>query len=385
LQPVIRIQDTPVALHKGAEADTRAVTVSVGEGNALVAPSASKSGWPQFVRQPAAHLILDRSAASAATEAETVQRAKAAISALPVSVQKVRVTWANYEQEDVSGSPETREVALGALDRTVSLPFRGGFCPERVIARLLLEERGKAEQQPAGPVPLFIVVPAPGSSPVKVGGLAAFTRFVPDMPAYIVCSSGGWEQASFGGGSAQPVSLPDLAPAPIMAVRKGKAVELLSAAAEGGLVLVPGEAGRGEWECWDPAQKTFRPIERLARCADPDYAAGLALWARHRALGWEPGSIDTALPGLVADAQAAGIAIPETAFVVVETSAQEVMLARKEKQSLGAGHALEFDEVKRAPAPPALWLLPVAFYLLYRRFRNTMSDCKSGNRQVSRA
>lgn len=41
-------------------------------------------------------------------------------------------------------------------------------------------------------------------------------------------------------------------------------------------------------------------------------------------------------------------------------------------QSLSAGHALEFDEVKRAPAPPALWLLPVAFYLLYRRRLRTM-------------
>jgi hypothetical protein len=78
--------------------------------------------------------------------------------------------------------------------------------------------------------------------------------------------------------------------------------------------------------------------------------------------------LDAALPDLVKDTRTAGLLIPEAAFIVLETQSQEVMLARKERQSLGANHALEFDEAKteKAPAPSVLWLILPALWLLWR-------------------
>ena len=69
---------------------------------------------------------------------------------------------------------------------------------------------------------------------------------------------------------------------------------------------------------------------------------------------------------MIQHTRAANLLIPEAAFIVLETQSQEVMLARKERQSLTANHALEFGEntSEKAPAPPVAWLiLPVLGFL----------------------
>jgi len=378
LQPVIRIQDTQVALctAEGTEPPS-SIMVSTSGSEALVVPQSAKKGLPQFVRPLAAHIILDRSATASVTVVQSVLLAKDVISSLPVSVQDIQVTWANYEQEDMPGSAKTREAALAMLGLPVTLPYQGGFCPERVMARILLAERDKAAggaTLSASSAPVFVIVPSVGSSAVKLGGLEAFARLVPDMPAYIVCSSGTWQRVSFEDGSTQTKLPGTLESAPVIAVRKGKALELLPAAGDSGMVIVPAGAGQGEWECWDPVQNAFRSIGQAARCADPVYGAGVDLWGRHRALGLEPRRIDMELPGIVAKARETGIMVPETAFVVVETTAQEVTLARKEQQALSANHALEFDNAKPAPAPSVLWGVPLVLFFLFRLRRKSRNS-----------
>jgi hypothetical protein len=85
--------------------------------------------------------------------------------------------------------------------------------------------------------------------------------------------------------------------------------------------------------------------------------------------------VDAALLDLIKDTRTAGLLIPEAAFIVLETQSQEVILARKEKQSLNANHALEFDntnaKTENAPAPLAVWLILPTCWLLWRfRFIN---------------
>jgi hypothetical protein len=117
----------------------------------------------------------------------------------------------------------------------------------------------------------------------------------------------------------------------------------------------------------------FEKVEGLAACDDPDYLADLALWARHRDLVWTPGKIDAALPDLIRNTRNAGLLLPEAAFIALETQSQEIMLSRKERQSLSANHDLEFDEqaTKTAPAPSAVWLILPALWFIWRK--------KSGN------
>ena len=377
LHPVVQIKDMPVALNSSSQSGSSAVALVLpAGGEALTMSPAPEGGLPRFVREPVAHIILDHSAAASGKEAETIGAAKAAIAALPDTVKRVTVTWANYDQVSVLSGPESRDAAIATLEKQISLPSpRGGFCPELVIARELFDEQGNTAQAsppPAGSVPLFVVIPAPGSSSIRTRILQPLARSIPDMPAYFEYCSNEWSKISFESGNKETVSPSDTVISPVMAVRKAGHIELLSTAG-GGLVCAAPNTGKGSWEYWDAVANAFRPIEGVAQCTDQMYVNGIALLARHRSLEWDPGAIDAALPGLVADARAAGVMIPETAFVVVETSAQEVMLARKEQQALSADHALEFDDVKptqTTPAPSTLWIMPLALYFLFRHRRS---------------
>ena len=124
------------------------------------------------------------------------------------------------------------------------------------------------------------------------------------------------------------------------------------------------------WEIWQPSAGQFQTLETPTPCMDPAYQAGLSLWARHRTLALTPGLVDAALPDLIKSAREAGLLIPEAALIVLETRSQDVMLARKEQQSLAANHALEFDEARtdKAPAPPAVWLILPVIWLFWRQF-----------------
>lgn len=109
------------------------------------------------------------------------------------------------------------------------------------------------------------------------------------------------------------------------------------------------------------------PLPALQVLEDSMYTQGLALWDAYRKTVWAPDTRDARLKDLVADSRRTGILIPLTSYMVVETSAQEKILTQKEKQALGAHHALEFDETQNSPEPSILWLTPIALLLLIRR------------------
>ncbi len=371
LQPSIRVEDTVIALsdHGAGSPAPGAVSVALaGGGTALAVPAAALGQWPSFRREVVAHLVLDQSAAAGTNRAAGVSGARAALAALPSAITRVRITWANYEQEDWPGEPMTRDEALRVLDRTPGLPFRGGFCAERVIARVLLaESRAPRVPQPVGYAPLFVVIPAPGSTPVQAGSLAPFARLAPDLPAYAVFGTQGLSRVAFDGAGKGAPQPPEFTPAEIVVIGKGAEATLVAKNTDA--LILGADAPASCWQVWNPASGQFRDLEGLISCEDPAYLGGVSLWSRHRALAWTPGQVDAALPDLVKDARAAGMLIPEAAFIVLETQSQEVMLARKERQSLDANHALEFDEAssQKAPAPPVVWLIVPVLWLLWRR------------------
>jgi hypothetical protein len=201
---------------------------------------------------------------------------------------------------------------------------------------------------------------------VQIGSLTPFARLIPDLPAYAIFDSNGFMRVSFHSTAQAPFQASDFIPADSMAIRNGATTTLVEANRDT-LVFAPTSSSSG-WQIWNPASSQFDPLSAPRPCVDRAYGAGLALWSRHRSLAWTPGKLDAALPDLVKDTRTAGLLIPEAAFIVLETQSQEVMLARKERQSLGANHALEFDEAKteKAPAPSVLWLILPALWLLWR-------------------
>jgi hypothetical protein len=348
-------------------------TLPSGE-NALVIPATVMTNLPSFRREVVAHLILDQSSFAGTNQAAVVSRARAALAALPPSISRVRVTWANYEQDDLPGESMSREEAIQALERTTTLPSRGGFCPDRVITRVLLAaSKAPIGPAPAGYAPLFVIIPAPGSTPVRAISLAPFARLAPDLPFSLIDDGSGLKRLPFNSTVQAPYHPDQLVPSAITLLHNSNST-LVSANREA-LVLAPAGQHAG-WSVWTPGTGRFEPIESPVTCTDSAYLQGLSLWSRHRALTWTPGAVEAALPALVGDARKAGVLIPEAAFIVLETKSQEVMLARKERQSLGANSALEFDEVNTKPAPaPAAWLLLPLLGLLVWMKKSRNSYC----------
>lgn len=383
LHPSIQFADTSLPLGSStqvdadlrAASDSRAITATLPGGvAALIVPARVITNWPSLQREVVAHLILDRSACAETNQAIIAEKARTALAALPPAISRVRITWANYEQEDVPGEPLSREAAMEAIKQGCHLPFNGGFCPERVIARVLIAQKSATPApEPAGVASLFLVIPAPGSSPVHSISLAPFVRLAPDLPAYALLGSHGWNRVSFHDTTPIPAQLTEFIPSAIVALRHGSLTTWVSTG-RNSLIFAPSSDPAG-WQVWNPAASQFELLEAPTVCNDPAYLAGLSLWSRHRALVWTPAAVDAALPDLIKDTRTAGLLIPEAAFIVLETQSQEVILARKEKQSLGANHALEFDntnaKTEKAPAPLAVWLIIPALWLLWRfRFIN---------------
>ncbi|MEI6515695.1 MAG: MSEP-CTERM sorting domain-containing protein [bacterium] len=372
VHPSIRVADTslPLDLSPAASESVSIAAPLAGGGTALIIPASVITNWPSLRREVVAHLILDHSSCAETNREVIAERARAALAALPPFIGRVRITWANYEQEDFSGEPLSREAAMAAIQRGGTLPCNGGFCPERVIARVLISQQSAVHSpEPAGFASLFLVIPAPGSSPSHSISLAPFTRLAPDLPAYALFSSNGWNRVSFHDATSTTTQPAEFIPSTIVVLRHG-AKTIWVSPDKNSLIFAPASDPAG-WQLWNPAIGQFEKIEAPAACHDPAYLAGLSLWSRHRALVWTPAAVEAALPDLIKDTRTAGLLIPEAAFIVLETQSQDVMLARTEKQSLSANHALEFDNVKseKAPAPPALWLILPALWLLWSRRR----------------
>jgi hypothetical protein len=200
LQPSIQFGDKTIRLVEPQAQPPSAVSgVLPGGGQAMAVPARILATWPSFRREVVAHLIVDQSAHAKTNRDAVASRVKAALESLPASINRVRFTWANFEQEDLPGEPVSRDEAMLMLNRFPSLPFQGGFCPERVIKRILLaENRTTRNPQTAGFASLFIVIPAPGSSPLTTGDLAPFARLAPDLPLYRIFDNQGFKRVPFG-------------------------------------------------------------------------------------------------------------------------------------------------------------------------------------------
>ena len=358
LEPVLRVDDRDLPLEPGFGVAPAVVSVARDGLRWLVVPPAVASALPRTTRTPYLHVVADASAGSDLDDAALLER----IAALD-GPDAVMVTEANFEFGRRVDAPLPRDDLAEALtaSRDTALPRRGALCPERAIKGALLD--------PPDPerVPLFVVFKADDSPLFMEGGLDAFTRHVPDAPAFtVVHPDGSRVRYAFEDGASNGVaSLPD--PSPVVMLRAGEHVGVCDAHAGGVLALPEGD---GPIEVFDPALSAFRETPDVRTLdAGSDYARAAALWARTRAATENPAALAAETAGLVAESRESGILTPLTACIVVENAAQWKMLQRKERQALDAHQAMEFDEFMESPAPPILWLLPAAFFLIARRTR----------------
>jgi hypothetical protein len=366
LQPRLTLNGTPILLSQ-EQPQAEALPCLVPRAEACVVPGPALLRMPRVVRSPIVHFILDRS--SAATNAVAIP--PALVDAATQLGGRCQVTLANVESVDTDLAPEGPRDAADRALLPVDLPARGGFAPDRVIARHLLNT-------PTGEstVPVFVVIPAPGSMPVRTLDLAPFARLTPDVTGYYLWSSGHLAQVSFLDGSVRPVDTL-VPPTPVVLFRAAGQTTAVQPDAASALIDLRGWAApvadgtnaiqpTSTLDLYNPESSAFESLTHLPTLDDARYAAGLRLQLDSHAIRLDPASLDTRLSALVDRSRAAGILCPFTSYMVVENTAQEETLAIRQKQALGAHHALEFEEKSvQSPEPGMLWLLPVALLILW--------------------
>ncbi len=332
----------------------------VAGADACLVPGAALAQFPQAAREPIVRFILDRSVV-AATNAPVIPPALCEAAAQLGG--RCRVTFANVESLDADLAPLSPADAAELARLPTELPARGGFAPDRVIARHLL-----ASSASGATVPIFVVIPAPGSTPVRTLDLAPFASLAPDAAAYYLWSTDHLERVTFADGSRNTADTLS-PPRPVVLFRAAGRTAAALPDAAGAVFDMRGSTGPATLDVYNPESNAFEAVPSLATIAHPDYAAGLRLLLDCRAVQQNPAALDPALPEFLARSKASRILCPYTSYMVVENTAQEKTLEQRQAQALGGHHALEFEESVKSPEPGLLCLLPVALVIVWWRLR----------------
>lgn len=348
----------------------------------LIVPRAALKALPAARRKPYLHFILDCSANAANEAAQYAARIRREAERFP-EAEVCRVSAANYETADVVEKLTPPADAVARVDAAVAqarlLPFRGGLCPEYALRQGLHEFQSGFAFGLNGDlmVPVFIVVKADATVPVMPPDLAVCARAVPDAPAwYMTRPDGRLDACAFDGGTSNTVDRPAL-PDPVSVFRRGNDLAAVPAETDAVLSFRPTDA---PVMYYDAAARRFDALTNITTTACAGgYGAAMSLWLDCREAMIRPSILNEKLPAIVRANRELSVMTPLTSFIVVENSAQWKALAIKEKQALGADHALEFDEPDPVPSTvpePAVWLLlPLALVLLWWRGRRLQPCC----------
>lgn len=367
MTPTLRIGDRDISL--AGETRENAVVFQCGAENsaAWVIPSVVAGTMPFVQRQAVLHFIVDASEAAAVGMASITQSMTHLQAMLPADTP-CRVTLANYEFVDLTEAP----VALNDVARIITryrnrLPLRGAFCPERAIRSALLANADLAAHDPVAilTVPVFVVLKAEGSRLLnEEDAFGPFADIAPDITAYyLVRPDGKLDAHAFRDGS---ITLADVfpVPAPVIILRSGNTLAICRTD-DASVVHLP--AGH-PIERYDLATDRYVPLDKIAVLSeDSPVSQGLALMAQWEKTILQPAREAGQFKDLIAQSRRTGILIPATSYMVVENSAQWIMLERSEEKSLKADKALAFDEFVETPAPPMWLLLPLVFLLPFLR------------------
>lgn len=377
LDAAVLVNTVPVKLATGSAHDAAACLVTAA-GAGLV-PGSVLASLPRTERVPVVHFIVERSAATP----QAIMIPAVVGDAAAILGGRCFLTLANFASVDMNATPVSPAEAatLARSAPNAGLAARGGFVPDRAMARILLAS-GAAPVSGQGTAPVFVVIPAPGTVPVKTLDLAPFARLAPDVPAYYLWSSNHLERVAFADGAMSQVDAMER-PKPVVVFQTAAGRTVVLPDAPSALIGMHGDASgpaangfhESALAVFNPALGVFGTLpQSLLRIEDVPYAAGVRLQLDSQAVQRDPTILDARLSALVDLSRASGILCPFTSYMVVENTAQEKTLAARQKQALGTHHALDFEEQSlESPEPGFLWLLPVVWLILRRERTRTLS------------
>lgn len=383
LDASVLVNDTLVPLATGRLHDVGACLVPAA-GAGLI-PGGMLATLPGMERTPVVHFIVERTAATS-----PVMLPPAVGEAAALLGGRCRVTFANISSVDVNSQPVSPAEASVMVRAAVSsgLNVRGGFVPDRAMARLLLASAALPVSGQIA-VPVFVVIPASDSVPVKTIDLKPFAGLTPDVPAYYLWATDHLERVSFDDGSRARVEVLER-PKPVVVFRAAGGLTVIRPETASALIDLNGmsdghvaDASREmSLDVYNPASGRFEPLpQALPRLADALYATGLRLLLDSQIVQRNPSALDASLSMLVDRSRMGGILTPFTSYMVVENTAQAQTLVSKQKQALDAHHALDFEEQHSeqhllSPEPGIIWLVPVFLWIIWRARRKTATAVK---------
>jgi hypothetical protein len=362
-QPEIRIGARKIEVPPGESADGP-VLAGTAKGAVLLWPAGEPAGYAPQKRKPYLHFILDRSLGSEGSLAGALAQVREVAARFP-EAEECRITQANYEQRDlIADLTPIRSLpgpeALGG--EKAWLKPKGGFLFLRACKRAILWHQEKSQDPGmAQRFPLFIALTPQGDRVVQEEDMDVFANRIPDVSGYYRFDGRQLDAWTFG--SRMPITSP-MAQKPVTVFRLGKVVQAIAPSeAEQWRVW---EWGGGTLEVLDAHAGRFVAASGVKMLPESDaYSLGVAPWVRRERLVFQPSDSETKMEEAVQASINAGVLIPETAFIVVENSAQWKMLELKQKQKLSKGKELELEEPGVVPEPGIGWLLLFGAGLLW--------------------
>lgn len=355
-EAVVTIGDRELALGQAPERDDAHVLFREGEGAYVRISGHTLPTLPAFQRSPILHLVVDHSADSE-WEPSNLREGLTALQALVPEVEQVQVTFANFESVDAYDHPQPIGEVLKNFPKP-TLSRAGGFCRQRAVEGILSRHAGQSEPERFSTYPLIAVLQAVGTEPVQEPGHGLTSTISPDRDSGLVVIPGEaprwW---SFGPEASTGSDGPHHR---VLLVRVGdhhRALRVDNPPVDVALSIPGRVESDARVEVYHPETKAFAALPSRRLRADSRYGEGASAWFKQALLDRRQGPPIQTRRELVVASREAGVLVPATSYIVVESHAQWEMLERKEKQKLSESDALDF---MNTPEPSTLLLLLLA-------------------------
>lgn len=321
------------------------------DGAAYLVPASAKERLPKMERAPYAYFIVD---ASKNAPADAAARMKAVAAAL--KVPNFRAVYANY---DILDDGVLWKVNAFSSYTAPKFERRGGFDVNRAVKYALIDHDARMTSSPERYrywYPVIVIItspPVPVEDPAGMKTNASlrwrlflhtdtldyFERLAPESPYYYVSVPGGkeLERVRFGNAYERVVLL-----------SSGKEVHAVPAAG-------PSVIGFRSADALSALAVSGRsvPIASIP-CSDNAYADALAGVVRYAAGRYDPQRSERDRKDLLMLSKKSGVMLPSSAYIVVETYAQNRMIDAAEKKKM---NTVNEAEITKSPEPSVIALI----------------------------
>ncbi|MFH0880118.1 MAG: MSEP-CTERM sorting domain-containing protein [Lentisphaerota bacterium] len=311
------------------------------QGSYVAIPGGQLAEWPSLIRKPYLHFIVDWSLQTN-TDLAAVLKSCATLATRMPQADHGCVTLANYDLLDLADNPIPL-TQLSQLTPPETFPRQGGFFPEKAIRHVLAQSTLLDQNVQTLYYPVVILVKADGTMEMP-------KTSSPSMP----------EEIPLAGAA---ITNMDLQSTPVILLRLGAEIRACSAAACDFREILFTRGTGSVLEVYHPASAEFRPVPGIISVPpDSRYAKGAQALLDTALMEENPALRFKMRPAILTQSRQAGILVPGTSYLVVESQSQWKALEQKEKQSL---ENAEWLQTQAAPEPCTWLLMILAGPLLY--------------------